>query len=129
MTQFSEQFPNSGVQQLVKQFGETRSMAETPCSSLPTVLTDDKLDEMPAKMIHSISKFTHRLLQKTHVAISTACKAMHDKLKLYPYTISAICELKPMNNAKRLQHCEWFNTLQQKKGKDILDDIFTTAKA
>jgi hypothetical protein len=44
---------------------------------------------------------------------------------MYSHRISAIYELKPTNDAKRLHYCDWFITLLQEK-LDVLDDTFYT---
>jgi hypothetical protein len=69
------------------------------------------------------------LSQETNVATSTVYKALSEKFKLYPYRISAVHELKPTDNAKRLQYCDWFHTFLQQKGEDVLEITFYTEEA
>jgi hypothetical protein len=113
----------------VSKFRETGSIADAPRSGQPTLLTDDKLDEMLDRMLRSPSKCIRRLSQETNVAASTVHKAIREKLKLYPYRMSALHELEPTDNAKRLQYCDWFDTFTQEKRRRCSDVTFYTDEA
>jgi hypothetical protein len=48
------------------------------------------------------------------------------RLRLHPYKITAVHELKPGDNAKRVAYSKWFLDFLDRKGENILDVTFFT---
>jgi hypothetical protein len=45
-----------------------------------------------------------KLAQEKDIGLTTAHKAVREKLKLFPYVVTAVQEMKPADYEKRIQH-------------------------
>jgi hypothetical protein len=66
-------------------------------------------------MLWSPSKSLRKLAQEKDIALATAHKAVRGKLKLFPYNLTAVQELKPTDHEKRICYCEWFTKILSKR--------------
>lgn len=117
------------VRDLIAKFRSTGSVADAPRSGRPSVLSDDKILDISDKMAISPNKSLRRLALESEVSYGTAHTAVKKKLKLFPYKVTAMQELKPTDPGKRLEYCEWFNNFIQQNGIDVLDETFFTDEA
>ena len=66
----------------------------------PSVVTPEKVDEVPERMEASQNKSLRRFAQQVHCSYSSARKAVKT-LKLYPYKIQAVHQLLEPYKEKR----------------------------
>ena len=74
-------------------------------------------------------KSLRKLVQEEDIGLSTAQKAVQEKLKIFPYKVTAVQELKPADCEKRICYCERFTNFIQTKTVDILDVTFFADEA
>jgi hypothetical protein len=71
------------------------------------VLTEEKSDDIGARLEHTPRKSQKRLAQGTGVSKSSARTATQ-LLKLRPYKTTAIHALQPSDSASSVRFCNWF---------------------
>jgi hypothetical protein len=71
------------------------------------MLTEEKLDDIGARLEHAPSKSLKRLAQESEVSESSARMATQF-LKLIPYKTTLIHALQPCDPASRVHFCNWF---------------------
>ena len=59
-------------------------------------------------MLWSLLISLRKLAQEEDIGRATAHKAVWEKLKLFPYKVTAYLELKLAEHEKRIRYCEWF---------------------
>ena len=132
---FAENFPNSKlphrdtVRDLINKFLETGSVHDAARSGRPTVLTEQKLEDISDMMLKSPTKSIGKLAQQSGISYGSAYKAVRNELNLYPYKVSVVHELKPTDHEKRINYCEWFQRFIMRHGNDVLDRTFFTDEA
>jgi hypothetical protein len=85
--------------------------------------------DISSSILRSPSKTLRKLAQEEDVGFVTAHKAVREELKLFPYKVTAVQELEPVDHEKRIRYCEWFTNFIQTKTIDILDVTFFTDEA
>jgi hypothetical protein len=60
--------------------------------------------DISGSMLRIPSKLLRKLAQEKDIGLATTHKAVREKLKLFPYNVTAVKELKSADNAKRIQH-------------------------
>jgi transposase len=132
---FQAQFPETkvphrnAVRQLIQKFQETCSVCDATRSGRPSILTEKKLLDSSDRMLQSPKKSVRKLSQQIGVSYSTTHTAFKKSLRLRPYKITAVHELKPGDSAKRIACCKRFLDFLEREEEDILDVIFFTDKA
>jgi hypothetical protein len=125
---FRNFFPDSVVpnkytiQRLVKRFRETGSTGEKHCSGRPSVLSNDSLEYIRARLLQSQRKSLRRLSQQTGMTYGSVQRAAK-RLKLHPYWLQVCHELKEIGKEKRMCYCRWFQQFFW-NGVDILQNVF-----
>jgi hypothetical protein len=71
------------------------------------VLTEEKLNDIGARLEHSPRKSLARLVQQDDISVSSARTATK-LLKLCPYKITHVHLLQPRELATRIHFCSWF---------------------
>ena len=113
--QFAEKFPDkpvphrNAVCNLLDKFRETGSVDDAERWGRPAKLSEEKLLNISDSMLQSQSKSLRKLAQQHDIGLATAHKAVRRELKLFPYKIMAVQELKTTDHEKRLRYCRWFN--------------------
>jgi transposase len=108
--QFAEKFPETpvphrnAVHRLIEKFRETGSVLDAERSGRLSKLTDKKLMVISDSMLRRPSKSLRKLAQEKDIRLATAHKAVREKLNLFPYKVTAVQELKPADQEKRIQH-------------------------
>jgi hypothetical protein len=97
-------------------------------SGRPSILTEKKLLDISDRMLQNLKKSIRKLSQQVGVLHGTAHTALKKCLRLHPYKITAVHELKPGDSAKQVVYCKWFLDFDH-EGKDILDVTFFTDEA
>ena len=132
--EFKKKFPDASlpsrqaVYNLVARFRETGSVIDKPRSGRPSLLTDDAISNVSKRMETSPQKSVRRLSQESGLSPTTTHKALK-KLELHPYRIRVVHELKEPDYEKRSFFCNWFKTLIEKNGDDLMDKIFFSDEA
>lgn len=109
---FQEEYPGvqvpnrSTIHRLVNKFRETGSVLDRKHRRPRRVLTEETLDNVGHALERSPRKSVRRLSQQMGISYGSVQKATR-LLKLQPYKITAVQELKTGDPAKRLQFCEW----------------------
>jgi len=80
-------------------------------------------------MLWSPSKSLHKLVLEEDIGLATAHKAVREILKIFPYKVTVMQELKPADCEKRICYRERFTNFIQTKTVDILDVTFFTDEA
>ncbi len=93
------------VRDIAKRFRETGSTAHRSYS--PSVLSPDKLREIEEIITQNRHLSLRMVAQQAGVSKTTAWKAISVHLKMKPYRITRIHELKPPDYAARLEFCQW----------------------
>lgn len=67
---------------------------------------------------------TRKMAQHVHVSQTPVERALK-RLKKYPYRVSVVQELKPLNYPRRLAFCHWFlRLIKGGRRMDVLDNLF-----
>jgi len=69
-----------------------------------------------------------KLSQQVAISCGWTRKVLKKHLKLQPYKITSVHELKEYDNFKHMQYCRWFQGFLTANGKDILDITFLMMK-
>jgi hypothetical protein len=68
--------------------------------------------------------FSHRVPSP-----STTHRILRKKLKLLPYRVSVVLQLKERDHQSRVDYCTWFQNFPVEEGEEILDVTFFTDEA
>jgi hypothetical protein len=124
---FRDTFPDSPVpnkstiSRLVNRFHDTGSVQDRNRSGRPSVLSDDSLDDIRQTLFRSQRKSLRKLSLQSGLSYGRVHKTTKI-LKLHPYRVHGMHELKESDKEKRLQYCRWF-THFIRGGTDILDKV------
>jgi hypothetical protein len=129
---FQAQFPETNVlhrnaeQQLIKKYQETGSVCDTTRFGRPSILTEKKVLDTSDSVLQIPKKSIRKLSQQVGVSYGTVHTALKRCLRLHPYKITAVHELKPGDSEKWVAYCRCFLEFLDREGEDILDiTIFT----
>jgi hypothetical protein len=92
---------------LVYKLGSTGLLIDEKQKHKSQVLTEEKLDDIGARLDHTPSKSLKRLAQETGLSKSSA-KSTAQLLKLRPCKTTVIHTLHLRNAARRVHFCSWF---------------------
>jgi hypothetical protein len=121
-------FPDSPVPnklaicRLVNRFRDTGSVQDRNRSGRPSVFSDDSLDDIRQILLPSPPKSLRKYYLQSWLSYGSVYKATK-VLKLHPYRVHVMHELKEPDKGKLLQYCRWF-THFIRGGTDILDKVF-----
>ena len=133
--EFQRRFPQTTVphrdtvRDLISKFRETGSVIDASRSGRPSKATKEKLEDISDRLLRSPSKSLRKLSQQSGLSLGLTHKVVRKELKLYPYKVRAVQELKDTDFRKRMEYCEWFNNFIAANGEDILDVTFFTDEA
>jgi hypothetical protein len=97
--QFAEKFPetpvpnHNAVCRCIEKFRETGSVLDTKRSGEPSQLNDKKLMDISDCMLQTPSKSLCELAQEEDTGPATALKAVHEKLNLFVFKVTAVQRL------------------------------------
>jgi hypothetical protein len=114
------------IQKLVLKFRQTGNIASKNHIRKRHILTEEKINEID----NSFKRNPHTSLRRRSTELDLSyesCRKAAKELKLFPYRIRTIQELKEPDIIKRTQFCNWFLNFAHKDG--ILDLIFFTDEA
>jgi hypothetical protein len=115
--------PNkSTISRLVNRFRDTGSVQDRNRSGRTSVLSVDSLDDIRQTLLRSPRKSLRKLSLQSGLSYGSVHKATKI-LKLYPYRVHVMHELKEPGKEKRLQCCRWF-THVIRGGTDIFDQVY-----
>jgi transposase len=117
----------STIQRLVERFPETGSIGEKRRSGLPSILSNDSLEDIWVRLLQSRRKSLRKLSQQTGMTYGSVQRATK-RLKLYPYRVQVCHELKETDTEKRMSYCRWFRQFVR-NGVDILENVFFSDEA
>jgi hypothetical protein len=95
------------IHNLVNKLISTGRLIDKKQTHKSRVLTEEKLDDIGAKLEHTPSISLKCLAQETGVSKSSAGMATQ-LLKLRPYKTTVIHALQPRDTASRVHFCSWF---------------------
>lgn len=133
--QFRERFPNSPVphrdtvRALIARFRRNGSVADDERSGRPSILSEEKMEEISRVMTDTPSKSVRRLSAEVNIGKTTAHKALRQELHLFPYKVMAVHELQSFDAEKRMAYCRWFKSLIARRGDDFLHNVFFSDEA
>jgi transposase len=100
--------PNkSTIQRLVERFLETGSTGEKSRSSRLSVLSNDSLEDIRARLLQYPRKSLRKLSQQTGMTYGSVQRATK-RFKLHPYRVQVCHELKDIDKEERMSYCRWF---------------------
>lgn len=112
----------------VKLFRETGSVSRKTGSGRPLKRTAETVDAAREIMENAPTTSIRHLSQQVDLSIGTCHTMLHKDMQLYPYRVTVVQELLPVDPPRRLQFCEWFiNTLNN--DDDTLRKSFFTDEA
>jgi hypothetical protein len=127
---FEQQFPDAQVshrnamRNLMNKFLETGSVQDAPLSGRPSTSGETGLSTQD-RMLKGPSKSVTRLSQQAHVSN----RGLRTKLKLRPYRVSLVHQLKERGHQSRVDYCTSFQNSLVEEGEEILDVTFFTDEA
>ena len=132
---FATQFPDTevphrnAVNRLVTKFRDTGTVADAPRSGRPTILTEDKVEEVADVMANNPRTSVRRCQQAVDLSYGSVRTALKVNLSMKAYKISCVHKLHDDDTDKRLAYCRWFDNFIQTQGEGILDDTFYSDEA
>jgi hypothetical protein len=129
--EFQQKFPDfqgtnqqlaQKVYKCVNMFLETGSVLRKKGSGQPTKRTAQNIEEVKQKIAESPNKSIRRLAQETNLSFGTVQLILKKDLQFFPYRVSVVHEIKPLDFPKRVDYCQWF--LNHLNYNDILDKTF-----
>jgi transposase len=115
--------PNkSTIQRLVELFRKTSSIGEKRRSGRPSVLSNDSLEDIRARLLQSPRESLRKLSQQTGMTYGSLQRATK-RLKLHPYRVQVCHELKEIDKEKRMRYCRWFRQFVR-NDVDIFDEAW-----
>ncbi|KAG7154479.1 Macrophage migration inhibitory factor-like [Homarus americanus] len=105
---FAEKFPNiqvphrNTVRQLIKKFRDTGSVADAPRSGRPSVLTQEKLEDLSDHILQSPKNSVRKLAQEAGVSYGSVQRALRKDLLFHPYKLTSVHEPKERDDDKRV---------------------------
>ncbi|PNF37420.1 hypothetical protein B7P43_G16027 [Cryptotermes secundus] len=109
---FRQKYPDSPVptkscvNRLLKKWRATGSVSDKKKQSKRTVLTEEKVKDIQARLQISPRKSLRRLAQETGVSLGSARTATK-LIKFRPYKVTVVHELKEPDHAARIRFCNW----------------------
>jgi hypothetical protein len=131
---FAQQFPDAqvphrnAVRNLINKFHETGSVQDAPQSGKPSTSEETVLN-IQDRMLQSPSNSVRWLSQQVHVSKNTTHRILRKNLKLYPYRMSIVHQLKERDHQSCVDYCFWFQNFHVEEGEEILDVTFFTDEA
>ncbi|KAI4456724.1 transposable element tc3 transposase-like protein [Holotrichia oblita] len=122
------QFPNlpvtyaqllKHIQACVIKFGEIGAVTRKPGGGAPKKRTANLIEDVQQRMEQSPKKSVATLSQQVGLSVGTCHTILKKHLKLFPYKIQAVSELKAIDFGTRTQYCQWF--LNNVNNNDVLD--------
>jgi hypothetical protein len=111
--EFRDTFPDSPVpnkstiSRLVNRFRDTGSVQDRNRSGRPSMLRDNSQDDIRKTLLRSPRKLLRKLSLQSGLSYGSVHKATKI-LKLHPYPVNVMHELKKPDKEKRLQYCRRF---------------------
>ena len=93
---------------LIHKFRETESVKNKKYNCRSVRLSDDVVVNIRERIEQSSKKSIRRLSIETGLSVGSLHTALPIKLKLFPYHSFTLQELKPTDNAKRMNFCCWY---------------------
>ena len=131
---FHEKFPDvpipgkTTVYDIVKRFRETGSVNERSRSRQPDVLTPEFTERVQQSLLRSPGKSLRRLSQQLGASYST-CHRATKRLRLRPYRVRVVQELRPLDSEKRVAYCQWFKRFTLNDVNNKLNNTFFSDEA
>jgi transposase len=104
----SEVLNKSTIQRLVEIFRETGSIGEKRRSGRPSILSNDSLEYITARLLQSLRKSLRKVSQQTGMTYGSVQRTAK-RLKLHPYWVQVCHELKEIDKGKRMRYCQRFH--------------------
>ena len=116
------------MSRLVDRFRETLVVHDRKWSGRPSVLTDEKIKAVKELLQRSPRKSLRKLTTQAQISYRSAQRSAN-KLRLLPYCILVVQELRQPDLVKRLQCCRWFWWFVEEHGVGMLDNVFFSDEA
>lgn len=154
MDQFAERFPDADIPYdtfvhhrhiIIHRFEEKHCICKGKSTGRPTKLTEEVVDDIQQRMERSPHKSIAKLASQTGMdnfilriklfnqqyflglSVGTCHKAVTKNLHMFPYKVSVVQRLLPLDFEKRMRFCQWFN--ENLNNDDILDLTFFSDEA
>jgi transposase len=114
------------VQTIISKFRQTGSVCDKKRVRKSSVLTAEKMKQIEQSFVQTPRKSLTRRSSQLGISYGS-CQKAAKKLKMFPYKVKVVQELKESDPAKRLEFCQWFLEFIQEIG--ILDRTYFTDEA
>jgi hypothetical protein len=114
--------PNESTIQCLERFRETGRISEKRRSGRPSVLSNDSLEDIRARLLQSPRKSLRKLSQQTGMTYGSIQRATK-RLKLHSYRVQVCHELKEIDKEKRMRYCRWFRQFVR-DSVGVLENMF-----
>jgi hypothetical protein len=138
MTEFQEQFPNFAIDYMqfkktldtcISSFRETGSVQKRTSTGRPKKRTDEVIANAREIMQNTPKTSVRHLRQQmnTPLSLGTAHALVRKDLHMYPYRVTAVQELLPIDYPRRLEFCNW--VINMENNESILEKLIFTDEA
>ncbi|XKL64373.1 hypothetical protein PGB90_004459 [Kerria lacca] len=131
---FRTKFPNSGVpsksviKAIIDRFRSNFTLEPAKKIRPPKKLTPEKLQVISETLTDKPSTSVRKLAVQTNIPKSTVHRGLK-QLKLHPYRVTLVQELKPPDFGKRLHYCKWLRHFVRTHGIEIMNNFFFSDEA
>ncbi|GJQ79280.1 hypothetical protein Trydic_g5523 [Trypoxylus dichotomus] len=105
---------------------QTSSVTKRKADQAPSVLTEDRVDDIRQRMDVNPNKSVRKLALQTGICRGSAHMAVRKKSRMHPYKILIMQHLRVQDIELRQNFCHWFN---ETLGDDDFDSSFFSDKA
>lgn len=134
-TDFLDQYPEmacpyanfvDNLDRCVNNFRESGCITAKPRSGRPSIRSAETVNVANDIMEDDPKTSVRRLSQQIGVSVGTSHALLKKDLKLYPYRLTAVQELLPVDPPQRLEFCQWFvNTFSGTSYSSLEKSFFT----
>lgn len=133
--EFSAEFPELALQydkfrkaldHSVKLFRETGSVNRKEGSGRPKKRTHEEIENVREIIENAPTTSIRHLAQQTELSVGTCHTILKKDLHFFPYRMTSVHELLPIDPPRRLQYCEWFSNVLN---DELLDITFYSDEA
>jgi hypothetical protein len=114
---------STNIKHFLKNFQENGSAGRKPESGRPKKRTPEVIEEARQAMEEAPGTSIEHLSQQLGVSVGTCHSIVKKDLHLFPYRLTSVQELHPVDLPQRLEYCQWFlNTLDVHLDKTFYTD-------
>jgi hypothetical protein len=124
----NKKVPNRAtIYRIINRFRANGTVEDQKRRRVSTVLTENKLLEVHELLLYSPRKSLRKLKQQSDISYGSAQRATR-QLKLHPYRVQVVHELKETDRISRMNYCNWLLQFVR-NGKKSMDNLYFSDEA